>query len=223
MLEIQAIALQDRTFSPPGANRPLVAVVDDDTLMLSALRRLLISAGFSVETYASGAELLASVRLDSACCIVLDASMPGMSGIEVQACVKQRAADVPVIFLSGSGAIRIAVEAMREGAVDFIAKPFDANRLIGRIREAAETHRPAHRDPVPDAVQSRLHSLTPRERNVLELVVAGKTCKQIARVLGGSHRTIEIHRHHIMEKMAARSFADLVRLWLLGCEARLAH
>ena len=198
------------------AEKPsLVAIVDDDALMLSALRRLLVPAGFAVETYPSGAALLADPNLDRASCVILDARMPEMAGIEVQARLKQCVADMPVIFLSGSADIPIAVAAMREGAVDFIQKPFDRDTLVACVRRAVDLHS-EREGPERHEVLARLHSLTTRERNVLGLVVAGRTCKQIARNLGGSHRTIEVHRHHIMEKMAASSLADLVRMRLLA-------
>ena len=195
---------------------PLVAIVDDDALMLSALRRLLLPAGFAVETYQSGAEFLADANLDQASCVILDARMPEMAGVEVQARLKQCVADMPVIFLSGSADIPVAVAAMREGALDFIQKPFDRDKLVACVRRAVELHASEREGQERHEVLARLHSLTTRERSVLEQVVAGKTCKQIARNLGGSHRTIEVHRHHIMEKMAASSLADLVRMRMLA-------
>jgi FixJ family two-component response regulator len=199
------------------AEKPsLVAIVDDDALMLSALRRLLLPAGFAVETYQSGAALLADANLDQASCVILDARMPEMAGVEVQARLKQCVADIPVIFLSGSADIPIAVAAMREGALDFIQKPFDRDKLIACVRRAVDLHDQVTDDEERRGVLSRLHSLTPREHSVLELVVVGRTCKQIARSLGGSHRTIEVHRHHLMEKMAASTLADLVRMRLLA-------
>jgi len=196
----------------------LVAIVDDDALMLSALRRALAPEGFAVETYESGAALLAAANLDQACCVILDAAMPQMTGIEVQARLKQRAADVPVIFLSGSSDIPIAVTAMRLGAVDFIQKPFDRDKLVASVHQAIDRYCRVHDGEGRREMLRKLHSLTPRERSVLELVVAGRTCKEIARALGGSHRTIEVHRLHIMEKMAAHTLADLVRMRLLAGE-----
>ena len=201
-----------------AAARPLIAVVDDDTLMLSALSRTLSPAGFAVETYESGAALLGTASFDRTCCVILDASMPDMSGIEVQACLKQIAADVPVIFLSGSSDLPIAVTAMREGAVDFIEKPFDRDTLIARVRAVSERRARPQASEERRVVLHKLESLSPRERSVLDLVAAGQTSKQIARALGGSHRTIEVHRFHIMEKMAAHTLADLVRMRLLAGE-----
>jgi len=214
-------AAQDRStgIRPVGVHAeklPLVAIVDDDALMLSALRRLLLPAGFAVETYQTGAALLADANLDQASCVILDARMPEMAGVEVQARLKQCVADIPVIFLSGSADIPIAVAAMREGALDFIQKPFDRDKLIACVRRAVDLHASEHEGQERREVLAKLHTLTTRERSVLGQVVAGKTCKQIARNLGGSHRTIEVHRHHIMEKMAASSLADLVRMRMLA-------
>jgi FixJ family two-component response regulator len=197
-------------------DRPLVIVVDDDASMRSALRRLLTLGGLGVELYESGAEFLASLNLQRAECILLDVSMPAMSGLEVQRALNQHGANQPVIFLTGSADIPIAVAAMREGAVDFIEKPFDNADLLARVRAAIDQYR-HHRDVDEEqqVVLNRINKLTARERAVLDLVVAGKTSKEIARVLGSSHRTVEIHRRHLMEKMAAPSLADLIRLRLL--------
>jgi len=199
-----------------NVDRPTVLVVDDDDLMCSALRRLLVTAGLAAEIYASGAEFLAQAQLDRPGCLILDVGMPGMNGLEVQRCLRQRHVDLPVIFLTGSSDIPIAVAAMREGAADFIEKPFENDDLISRVRQAIDRHSHRRQETVErDDVLRRLSLLTARERSVLELVVAGKTNKEIARVLGASHRTIEIHRHRVMEKMAAPTLADLVRMRLL--------
>lgn len=199
-----------------AAPAPVVMIVDDDELMRSALRRLLVAAKLTVEVYASGAEFLEQARLDRPGCLVLDVSMPGMSGLEVQTQLKQRETELPVIFLTGSSDIPIAVTAMREGAVDFIEKPFDNNDLLKRVRQAIDGYRQRREeDSERRDVRARFDSLTAREHSVMELVVTGKTNKEIARCLGTSHRTIEIHRHHVMEKLAAPTLADLVRMRLL--------
>ncbi len=143
--------------------------------------------------------------------------MPGMSGLEVQASLKQRRAALPVIFLTAAADIPIAVAAMREGAVDFIEKPFENEHLLTRVRQAIERSLDdMRRAEERNRTLHRLETLTPREHEVLELVVSGMTAKEIARKLGASHRTIEIHRGHVMEKMAAASLADLVRMRLLA-------
>jgi FixJ family two-component response regulator len=208
---------EDHARTSANADQPLVIVVDDDDLMRSALRRLLVSAGFATELYASGPEFLAMGRLDQQCCVILDVGMPGMNGLEVQARLKQLRMEAPVIFLTGLSDIPIAVSAMREGAVDFVEKPFDNDDLLARVRQAIERHSQRRQDIMEEReVLRRLDSLTARECSVLELLVSGKTNKEIARSLGASHRTIEVHRRHIMEKMAASSLVDLVRMRLLG-------
>ncbi|MDR3387056.1 MAG: response regulator [Rudaea sp.] len=207
---------QTQTFRTGSPDQPVVLVVDDDDLMRSALRRLLLAAGIATEVYASGNEFFAQAQLDRPGCLILDVRMPGMSGLEVQACLRQRDVELPVIFLTGSSDIPIAVAAMREGATDFIEKPFDNDDLLARVRQAIDrhSHRRREHDERHDVLR-RLATLTARERSVLDLVVAGKTNKEIARDLGASYRTIEIHRSHMMEKMAAPTLADLVRMRLL--------
>jgi RNA polymerase sigma factor (sigma-70 family) len=202
--------------SSTSSQEPVVLVVDDDASMRASLRRLLTVARIGVEVYASGTEFLAEAKLDRPGCVLLDVGMPAMSGLEVQARLNQRGVSLPVIFLTGSADIPIAVAAMREGAVDFVEKPFENDDLLARVRRAiAHHHRHRKIEEDRQIVLQRLATLTPREREVLELVVAGNTNKEIARVLGASHRTIEIHRVHLMEKMTASTLADLVRMRLL--------
>ncbi len=204
--------------SAPSA--PVVFVVDDDDLMRAALQRLLVHAGLTVEQYASGAEFLAQAKLDRPGCLLLDVSMPGMSGLEVQARLNQLRLGLPVVFLTGSSHIPIAVAAMREGAVDFIEKPFDNDDVVNRVRKAiARDDHKRSDEQDKQAVVERLNSLTPRECGVMELVVAGKTSKEIARALGVSPRTIEIHRVHLMEKMSVPTLAALVRMRLMVGES----
>jgi RNA polymerase sigma factor (sigma-70 family) len=205
--------------TPPltSGQEPVVLVVDDDASMRASLRRLLTVARLNVELYSSGKEFLAEAKLDRPGCLLLDVSMPAMSGLEVQACLNQKGVSLPVIFLTGTATIPIAVTAMREGAVDFVEKPFQNDDLLARVRLAiARHHRHQEIDEERHVALQHLTKLTPREREVLELIVAGKTNKEIARVLGASHRTIEIHRLHLMEKMMASTLADLVRMRLLA-------
>ena len=198
---------------PDGA--PVVFVVDDEEPMRHALRRLFMSAGLRIEEYATGEAFLARPELDVAGCVVLDVGMPGMGGLEVQARLRERA-DLPVIFLTGAAEVPIAVAAMRAGAADFVEKPFDNEDLLRRVHVAIE-RQALQRDEAQRrrAFARRLETLTPRECEVLEWIVAGQTNKEIARTLGGSHRTIEIHRSRIMEKTGADSLADLIRMRLL--------
>jgi FixJ family two-component response regulator len=193
--------------------QPVVFVVDDDDLIRSAVKRLLTNANLASELYASGAEFLAQANIERPGCLILDFKMPGMNGLEVQACLKQRRVELPVIFLTGSSDIPIAVKAMREGAVDFVEKPFDNADLLVRVRQAIERNSKWWLENAERRhVLLRFDSLTARERSVFELVVVGKTNKEIARDLGASYRTIEIHRRRVMEKMAAPTLADLVRM-----------
>lgn len=195
---------------------PVVFVVDDDDGMRAALQRLLTLAKLPVEAYASGVEFLAGARFDRPGCILLDVRMPQMGGLEVQACLKQRHVLLPIVFLTGSSDIPIAVTAMREGAVDFIEKPFDNDDLVARVRAAIEQNEHLRRDDAEHAALLALaQKLTPREHEIMDLVVTGLTSKEIARIVGASHRTVEIHRGRVMEKMAAATLADLVRKHLL--------
>jgi FixJ family two-component response regulator len=201
----------------PDVGEGVVFVVDDDAGIRSALRRLLKLHGLMVELFASGGEFLDRANLRRSGCLLLDVRMPGMNGLEVQAQLNERRIPLPVIFLTGASDIPMAVAAMRQGAVDFIEKPFDNRHLLARVRQALDQARSRiQRSADRDAVLSRCNSLTPREREVLELVTVGKTAKEIARTLGASHRTIEIHRGHLMEKMGASTLAELVRMRLLA-------
>jgi two-component system, LuxR family, response regulator FixJ len=195
--------------------QPIVMVVDDDALMRASLQRLLVRGGLRVEMYASGSDFLERMIPGRAGCVLLDVTMPGLSGLDVQAALNERRAKWPVIFLTGSAHIPIAVAAMRAGAVDFIEKPFDNQHVLDRVVLALERHRHQRRDEHAHAeILRRLGTLTPRELEVLERVVTGETSKEIARALGASPRTIEIHRGRLMDKMAARTLADLVRMRL---------
>lgn len=205
-----------RAPEPINVVKPVVLVVDDNDGVRSALRRLLMASNLSVELYSSGAELLTKAKFDRPGCLVLDISMPGMSGLEVQTELKRRHVMLPIVFLTGTAEIPIAVAAMREGAVDFIEKPFENEDLVARVRRAIDIHEHERRNAAERAtILACLETLTPREREVMELVVAGRTNKEIARLINTSHRTIEIHRSHLMEKMRAPSLAELVRMRLL--------
>lgn len=195
---------------------PVVYLVDDDPGIRSAIARLLRVAGLQTEAYASGTAFLAEADLNRRGCLLLDLHMPGMSGLEVQASLNRSRSALPVIFLTAAADIPIAVAAMREGAVDFIEKPFENEHLLTRVRQAIERSLDGMRHAEErNRTLHRIQTLTPREREVLGLVVSGMTAKEIARKLGASHRTIEIHRGHVMQKMAAASLADLVRMRLL--------
>ena len=192
---------------------PVVLVVDDDALMRALLRRVFVNVGMAVETFDCGADLLARDKPPGPAVALLDLSMPGMSGIELHERLRERDPHMPVIFLTGAADVATAVSAMRNGAVDLIEKPFDSATLANRVRRAllGASSGPAPRLPSADYAR-RLDMLTPREREVVELMLTGQTSKMIARELGGSFRTIEIHRAHVMSKMNATSLAALVRM-----------
>ncbi len=194
---------------------PTVFIVDDDDAVRSSLRLLMKSVGIAAQTAASAQEFLASFNPDHPGCLVLDVRMPGMSGLELQQKLNLQGAMIPVIFITGHGDIPMAVEAMQHGAFDFLPKPFRDQDLIDRVQRAlqrdAENRGKVHHK---DVIRQRYESLTPREREVLELVTQGKANKVMAGDLGVSQRTVEIHRARVMEKMEARSLAELVRMMM---------
>lgn len=194
---------------------PTVFVVDDDEAMRDALDTLVRSVGLRTSLHVSADDFLASYDPGQPGCLVLDVRMPGMSGLELQDWLAKRGIDLPVIVITGHGDIPMAVQAMRAGAVDFLQKPFREQELLHRIRQAIEQDERTRRGRAGKAgVVARLASLTPREREVLDLVVAGKPNKVIAAELELSHKTVEFHRAKIMGKMQADGVADLVRMVL---------
>ena len=195
--------------------RPTIFVVDDDAAVRDALKLLLRSVGHAVETFGSAQEFLDAYSEDRPGCLVLDIRMPGMSGVELQQKLNEKHSILPIIFITGHGDVPMAVEAMQAGAVDFIQKPFRDQDLIDRINQALEKDS-SNRAALGERndIRRRLETLTPREREVLDLVVHGKANKVIAGDLKLSQRTVEIHRARVMEKMQASSLAHLVRMVL---------
>jgi FixJ family two-component response regulator len=192
-----------------------VSVVDDDVLVLRSLDRLLRAAGFEVQTFSSAHEFLARPE-PSAGCVVMDLSMPGFSGLELQYALAQAADSRPIVFISGHGSVPSSVEAMKAGAVDFLTKPLDEGKFLDAVRTALEKDRAAREKDAERAfVTARLATLTMREREVLAGVVDGKLNKQIAADLGTAEKTIKVHRARMMHKMQADSLAGLVRAWTL--------
>ena len=192
---------------------PTVFVVDDDEGVRNSLRFLLKSVGLATEALASASEFLDTYKPNQPGCLVLDVRMPGMSGLELQQQLNLRGAVIPVIFITGHGDIPMAVEAMQQGAFDFLQKPFRDQELIDRIQRALE--RDAKNRAALDQhvrIRKRLDSLTPREREVLALMTRGQPNKIMAAGLGVSQRTVEIHRARVMEKSGAASLAQLVRM-----------
>jgi two-component system response regulator FixJ len=194
---------------------PTVFIVDDDDAVRGALRLLLKSVGLAATTLSSAQDFLATYDPQQPGCLILDVRMPGMSGLELQQQLNLRGAIIPVIFITGHGDIPMAVEAMQQGAFDFLQKPFRDQDLIDRIQRALakdQTGRAELRERA--RIKQRLETLTAREREVLELVTSGKPNKIMAADLGVSQRTVEIHRARVMEKMGASSLAQLVRMVL---------
>jgi FixJ family two-component response regulator len=196
---------------------PAVFVVDDDEAVRNLLRLLLKSLGMQAVTLGSAEEFLAGYDPDQAGCIILDVRMPGMSGIELQDELNRRGAIIPVIFITGHGDVPMAVEAMQHGAVDFLQKPFSDRDLTDRIQRALSVDR-RNRALLGEKnqIRTRIAMLTPRERQVLELVTHGKSNKAISGDLGVSQRTVEIHRAHLTEKMGATSLAHLVHMNMIA-------
>jgi FixJ family two-component response regulator len=195
------------------ASTPTVYIVDDDRAIRHAMELLMRSVEMKHAILDSADEFLANFSNEMAGCLVLDIRMPGMGGLELQQKLIELGSTLPIIFITGHGDVPMAVEAMQKGAVDFIQKPFRDQELLDRISEAlaADRERRTEQQKVAD-VADRISQLTNREKEVLDLVVTGKPNKVIAYELGVSQRTVEIHRARVMEKMHAKSLADLVRM-----------
>jgi FixJ family two-component response regulator len=192
---------------------PLVCVVDDDAAARSSLRLLLKSLGLAAAAYESAAEFLASYDPQQPGCLLLDIRMAGMSGLELQQILNRRGCIAPVIFITGHADVPMAVEAMQQGAFDFLQKPFRDQELLDRVQRAiAKDHDIREQLRGNETIRHRFDSLTAREHDVLELVAAGAPNKIIAHKLGISQRTVEIHRARVMEKMNAESLAHLVHM-----------
>jgi RNA polymerase sigma factor (sigma-70 family) len=188
-------------------------VVDDDPGVLDSLRFLLMSVGLDAETYSSAYEFLEAYDPDKPGCLVLDVRMPGMSGLELQQELVSRGSPLPIIFLTAHADVPMAVTAVKRGAADFLQKPFRDQQLIDKIQHAIDENARL-REELADhrQIAARIASLTPREREIMALVVEGKANKAIANELGVSQRTVEIHRARVMEKMQAASLAQLVQM-----------
>jgi len=200
-----------------GFGNAIVFIVDDDDAVRDSLRLLMKSVGLQARAFDSAESFLRSYRPETTGCLVLDIRMPGMSGIELQRELARRDYSLPIIFITAHGDIPMAVEAVRNGAVDFVQKPFDDGELVAKIRGAlSESLRKQEDDQERAEVRRRASTLTAREREVMGQVVQGKANKVIAGDLGVSQRTVEIHRARVMEKMQAGSLAQLVRMVLIA-------
>lgn len=191
----------------------VVYVVDDEPEIRESVAMLLRSVGIGSKTFASGTEFLAAADLDAAGCVIADVRMPGISGLELQEHLRAKQVRLPIIIITGHGDVGMAVRAMKAGAADFIEKPFNGQVLLDAVNRAlastrAEAGEPAQRE----VVEERLTGLTAREREVMILIAEGRPNKVVATRLGLSTRTVETHRANIMQKMGAKSLADLVRM-----------
>ena len=196
-----------------STEEPVVFVVDDDEEIRAAMRSLLASVGLRVETFATAQDFLGSRRPDAPACLVLDVRLPGLSGLDLQQELIQAGIPIPIVFISGHGDIPTSVQAIKAGAVEFLTKPVRDHQLLDAIRRAiVDDQRERPRRAELAQLRRRYGSLTPREREVMTMVVAGLLNKQAAARIGTSEITVKIHRAHIMRKMCADSVADLVRM-----------
>ena len=192
---------------------PVIAIVDDDSSVRRGLQRLIRSAGWKVETFASAQEFLNRSQAGLPNCLVLDLQLPGLSGLELQKRISEVELGIPIVFLTGHGDIPASVQAMKAGAVEFLTKPVDEQQLLNAIQQAVERDRRSRLQRAEKSgLRDRHKSLTAREREVMQRVIAGMLNKQIAAELNITEDTVKFHRGHIMRKMRADSLADLVRM-----------
>lgn len=197
------------------AGRPVVRIVDDNDAVRESLSWLLESAGLRVESYADAQAFLHGWQPETPGCLVLDLCLPGMSGLELQRRLEGEGRHIPIIFLTGHGDIPSAVEAMRGGATEFLTKPYNEEQLLEWVQRAvAQDAEDRRQEAERAALRDRLGALTPREQDVLELVVEGRMNREIAEQLHISAKTVEMHRARVMEKTGAGSAVELVRLYL---------
>ncbi len=192
---------------------PMVFIVDDDESVRKSIARLVKSIGLNAETFPSPQSFLDREPYDGPCCLVLDVRMPGMSGIDLQRELEKSGLFLPVIFITGYGTVPMSVQAMKNGAVDFLPKPFKDQDLLNAIQQAIDKDKQARKDLAEiEGIQRRIDQLTHREYEVLSLIISGMLNKQAAFHLGISEKTVKVHRARVMEKIQVDSLAELVRL-----------
>ena len=192
---------------------PIVFVIDDDAMIRDGIHSLIKSIGLRVETFASAGDFMLAKRPDVPSCLVLDVRMPGLNGLDLQRQLSEANIQIPIIFITGHGDIPMSVRAMKQGALEFLTKPVRGQDLLDAVQKAVAHDRGLRKERVElTEIRKRFDSLTPRETEVLNLVVAGLLNKQIAYELGTSELTVKTHRAHVMEKTQADSLAHLVRM-----------
>jgi FixJ family two-component response regulator len=209
----ESISRQRDAGAPDGGpTSETIFLIDDDASVREGLATLIESVGLAVQAFGSAQEFLVAKPMEAKGCVVLDVNMPGMNGLDLQRELNAAGIPLPVIFLTGHGDIPMTVQALKAGAVHFLTKPVREDELMGAIRQALEADRKARSERAEiGKLCERFQSLSPRERQVMLLVVAGRLNKQIAHELGASERTIKLHRGQVMRKMRADSLADLVK------------
>lgn len=190
-----------------------IYVVDDDASVRKSLARLLRSVDYQVDTFSSPQNFLDLKQYEHPCCLILDVSMPGLSGLEVQQKLVSNNANVPIVFITGYGSIPMSVRALKQGAMNFLEKPVDRSELLAEVEKAIQLNTRVDNERAEIlAIEQHINSLTPREREVFDLVVKGYLNKQIAAQLEVCEKTIKVHRARVMEKMKVKSLAELVHL-----------
>jgi len=191
----------------------MVYIVEDDVSFRTSIERLLRASGFETIAFESADDFLKETALYRPACLLLDVQLPAMDGLELQAALNAAGISLPIVFMTGHGSIQMGVQAMKSGAVDFLPKPFDAEALQAAVAAAiARDRATVEEEDALEQVQSLIATLTPREKEVLRWVIAGKLNKQIAFALGTTEKTIKVHRAHVMQKTGVTSVAELVRL-----------
>jgi FixJ family two-component response regulator len=197
----------------PIPDPQIVLVVDDDESVRRGLKRLLVTAGYAVETFASAAELLAREPLTIPGCLIIDVQLPGLSGLELHDLLRSTGMEKATIFISGREDVPSSIRAMKSGAIDFLTKPIDSQELFGAVERALAVDRRVRSDDAElSELRRRAARLTPRERQVCALVASGRLNKQIAAVLGTSAKTVKVHRARVMAKLEVSSLPELVRI-----------